>query len=120
MKGLGVTAVFGFVSFLLSYGLFVPSDLRPFNIISAAAAMAGYALGSQATKVVNWLRGTLMAVSALACLCFVVSYVIYVQRGSGEMSDVIWLAVLLFGIFFSFTFLMPLAGAVIEKKSFAG
>ena len=44
--GLAITALFGFVSGILSYGLFVPSDLKPFNLVGVAGSMSGYALGT--------------------------------------------------------------------------
>lgn len=79
--------------------------------------MAGFAVGSQLSKT---LAGTMrmilvVGLSGLCAIC-IVSYVIFIQRGSGETSDVILLAVLLFGIFFSLTFLMPLAGISIDEK----
>lgn len=78
--------------------------------------MSGYALGTQASNVQGWTRATLIVVSALVSLLCVISYVIFVQRGSGEANEVIRLAALLFGGFFALTFLMPLAGVSIEKN----
>ncbi len=116
MKGLTLIAFFGLVGYVLSWGLFVPSDLRPFNVIGVIASMSGYALGTQASNVQGWTRATLIVVSALISLLCVISYVIFVQRGSGEANEVIRLAALLFGGFFALTFLMPLAGVSIEKN----
>ncbi|MBR1071284.1 MULTISPECIES: hypothetical protein [Bradyrhizobium] len=114
--GLAITALFGFVSGILSYGLFVPSDLKPFNLVGVAGSMSGYALGTQAKNLPGFARAILIVISAVATVACIVAYVIYVQRGTGELVDVILLAVLLFGAFFSLTFLMPLAGVSIEKN----
>jgi hypothetical protein len=116
MKGLAVTVLFGFVGYVLSWGLFVPSDLRPFNVIGVVASMAGYALGTQANSVKGWARVTLIIASALVSVGCVISYVIHVQRGSGDAFEIIRLAALLFGGFFALTFLMPLAGVSIERN----
>lgn len=114
MPGLALTAVFGFVAFVLSYRFFVPSDLKSLNFIAAVASMAGSALGKQVPKAARRLRSVLIFGSAVVCVACVILYVVYVQRGSGDLSDVILLAVLLFGIFFTFTLLMPLAGIAIK------
>jgi hypothetical protein len=116
MKGLGVAALFGFVSFVLSYGLFLPGDLKSFSLIGAVASMVGFILGAQASKVIGLWRTALVIAMAALFLCCVISYVIFVPRGSGETGEVIRLALLLFGIFFSFTFLMPIAGFSIERR----
>jgi hypothetical protein len=114
--GLAITVVFGFVSGILSYGLFVPSDLAPFNLVGVVGSMSGYALGMQAKSLSKSVRTILIAVSAAMCVGSIVGYVIYVQRGTGEAVDFIMLAVLLFWVFFPLTFLMPLAGVSIEKN----
>jgi len=114
--GLAITALFGFVGYILSWGLFVPTDLKPFNLIGVVASMAGYALGTQAKDIAGWKRVSLIILSAVICLICVISYVIYVQRGSGDAFEVIRLAVLLFGGFFTLMFLMPLAGVSVEKR----
>jgi hypothetical protein len=114
--GLALTAIFGLVSGVLSYGLFVPSDLKPFNLVGAVGAMSGYALGSQAKGLQPWKRVGLIILSAAVCIGCIFAYVIYVQRGTGDVTDVITLGLLLFAIFFTFTFLMPLAGVSIEKN----
>jgi hypothetical protein len=114
--GLAVTALFGFVGYILSWGLFVPTDLKPLNLIGVAGSMSGYALGTQAKNTTGWARVTLIVLSSLVCFVCVISYVIYVQRGSGDAFEVVRLAALLFGGFFSLTFLMPLAGVSIEKN----
>ncbi|WP_213287569.1 hypothetical protein [Bradyrhizobium sp. sGM-13] len=116
MKGLGIAALFGFVSLILSYGLFLPSDLKSFSLIAAVASMAGYALGSQSSKIVGWGRVLLVVFMATATAVCVVTYTILVQRGSGEPLEVTFLAVLLFGIFFPFTFLLPLVGVSVGKS----
>jgi len=116
MKGLALTAAFGFVGYILSWGLFVPSDLRPFNIICVAASMSGYALGTHASNIAGRMRVFVIVVCALMCVICLISYVIYIQRGSGDAFEIIRLAILLFGVFFTLTFLMPLAGVSIEKQ----
>jgi len=114
--GLVITALFGFVSGILSYGLFVPSDLKPFNLVGVVGSMAGYALGMQAKSLPKSVHAILIAVSAALCVGCIIGYVIYVPRGTGEAVDVVVLAVLLFWIFFPLTFLMPLAGVSIERN----
>ena len=114
--GLALTVVFGFVAYILSWGLFVPTDLKPFNLIAVVASMAGYALGTQASTIAGWRRVVAIVVSTLICFVCVISYVIYVPRGSGDLFDVIRLACLLFGGFFALTFLMPLAKVTIDEN----
>jgi hypothetical protein len=116
MKGLGIAALFAFVGLMLSYGLFLPSDLKSFSLVAAAASMAGYALGTQSNKVSGAFRVVLIIVTSLICASCLVAYVIFVQRGSGETFEVVRLAILLFGAFFSFAFLMPLVGISIQQK----
>jgi hypothetical protein len=116
MKGLGIAALFGFVSLILSYGLFLPADLKSFCLIAGAASMAGYALGLQSSKLRSFGRAFLAIVLAVVCAASVVAYILFVQRGTGEQSDVIRLASLLFGVFFSFSFLMALVGVSIGQK----
>ena len=78
--------------------------------------MAGYALGSQAGKMTGFWRAFLVIVFAVVCAACVVAYILFVQRGAGEQFEVIRLASLLFGVFFSFSFLMPLVGVSIGQK----
>ena len=101
---------------MLSYGLFLPDDLKSFSLIGVVASMAGFILGAQASKAGGWLRTFLAIADAVLFLLCLISYVLFVPRGSGETGEVIKLALLLFGTFFSFTFLMPIAGFSIEKK----
>jgi hypothetical protein len=117
MAGIALTAVFGFVAYIISYGIFVPSDLKSFNLIAAVASMVGYALGNQVQNGAARLRIALIVANALLCVTCIVAYVVYVQRGSGDVLDVALLAVLLFCIFFSLTFVMPIAGLAIGKPT---
>jgi hypothetical protein len=117
MAGLALTALFGFVAFVLSYGFFVPSDLRYFSFLGAVGSMAGYPLGELTARAVStaWTRAALIILSAIICVATVVCYAIFVQRGTGEVADIVLLAILLTCIFLSFTFLMPMAGVTIGK-----
>lgn len=117
MKGLGIAALFAFVSFVTSYGLLLPSDLKSFSLIAAVASMAGYSVGAQSDRIVGARRVVLILFMAVLCVACVISYVIFVERGSGETIEVIRLAILLFGIFFPLTFLMPLVGLSFGKLS---
>lgn len=76
MPGLALTAVFGFVAFVLSYGFFVPSDLKSLNFIAAVASMAGSALGKQVPKAARRLRSVLIFGSAVVCVACVIFYVV--------------------------------------------
>jgi uncharacterized membrane protein AbrB (regulator of aidB expression) len=116
MMGLGIAALLGFVSTLLGYGLFVPDDLKSFCLVAGAASMAGYGLGSQSKKLTSFWRAFLTVVLAVACAACVVAYTLFVQRGTGEQFEVVRLASLLFGVFFSFSFLMPVVGVSIGQK----
>jgi hypothetical protein len=116
MKGLGITVLLAFVSLLLGYGLFLPSDLKSFSLIAAVASMAGYSLGTQSGKITGVWRVLLVIATAVSCVACVVAYVILIQRGLGETYEIVRLAGLLFWIFLSFTFLMPLAGFSIAEK----
>ncbi len=115
MKGF-ITALFGFVSLVLSYGLFLSADLKSFCLIAGAASMAGYDFGSQAGKMTGFWRAFLVIGLAVVCAVCVVAYILFVQRGTGEVFEVIRLASLLFGVFFSFSFLMSLVGVSIGQK----
>jgi len=116
MKGLGIAAVFGFVSLILSYGLFLPADLKSFCLVAGAASMAGYALGLQSSKMTGLWRAFLVIVLAVVSAACVIAYILFIQRGTGEQFEVIRLASLLFGVFFSFSFLMAFAGVSIGPK----
>lgn len=118
MAGLAITAVFGFVAFILSYGIFVPSDLKMFSLLGAIGSMAGFALGKLAAENVTNPKGRAgcIAISAVICVGAVIEYVVHIQREYADVSDIIVLALLLTTVFFSFTFLMPFAGVVIGKN----
>jgi hypothetical protein len=115
MRAIGITGLFGFVSLILSYGLFLPADLKSFSLIAAVASMAGYFLGNQIR--VRWAKILLVVVMAALCVACILSYVLLVERGSGDTIEVVRLALLLFGIFFSFSFLMPLVGFSIQQNA---
>jgi hypothetical protein len=118
MAGLAITALFGFVAYILSWGLFVPNDLKVFNILAAVASMAGYPLGELAVKNITSPRGqaACIASSAVVCVAAVIGYAILIQQGYADVSAIVILALLLTTIFFSLTFLMPFAGVVIGKR----
>jgi hypothetical protein len=61
-------------------------------------------------------EGDLLVVFSVVCAACVVAYILFVQRGTGEQFDVIRLAFLLFAVFFSFSFLLPLVGVTIGQK----
>jgi hypothetical protein len=118
MAGLVVPAVFAFVSLILSYGLFVPKDLQMFSLLAVVGSMAGYALGELAAKnVVNSkLRAIFIVIDAALCVGFVIVYAVRIEGVHANVSDIVALALLLTGIFLTFTFLMPLAGVRFERK----
>lgn len=119
MKGLGLTILFGVVSGIANHGLFISDDLRAYDLVAAAGAMAGYPLGvltSEAAKSAFW-RAFLILVSFIVCAGCVIAYIILVQAGSANVSMVVWLGVLIAFVFGSFFYLMPLAGVVINQRS---
>jgi hypothetical protein len=117
MKGLGIAALFAFVSFILSYGLFLPSDLKSFSLIAAIASMAGYFLGEQSTHIAfRFVKILLVIIMTAICAVCIVWYILFIQQRSGDTSDVKTLAILLFCIFFSFTFVMPMAGVSFQRS----
>jgi hypothetical protein len=101
---------------ILSYGVFLPADLKSFSLIAAAASMTGYFLGNQSTQLARLARVLLAVAAAALCVSCLLSYVILVERGSGDAFEVVRLGLLLFGIFFSFAFLMALVGFSIRTK----
>jgi hypothetical protein len=114
MIGLSLTALFGVVSYLLGYGIFVPEQLKVFNFIAAASAMAGYSLGNlvgQKAKNV-WLQAGLIIVALAVCTGSTLAYLIFSQQGAANVSDIVFLGALLATMFVSFWFLLPIAGVV--------
>jgi hypothetical protein len=108
---ISLTALWGFVAGIASHGLLVPEDLKAFDILAASASMAGLPLGkSAAEKLSNGYRNVAAVVSFLFCAAATVAYIILIQRGSANISDIVILAGLISVLFFSFSFLLPLAG----------
>jgi hypothetical protein len=118
MRGLGLTAVFGVVGYILSWGIFVPSELKVFNVIAAAAMMAGYPSGNLvAGKIKKSLHRILILIgTAIVCVGSAIAYVVKIQMGSAETFDVAVLGILLAVLFFSLSFLMPMAGVVLSRS----
>jgi hypothetical protein len=118
MMGLTLTALFAFVNYLISWGVFVPKQLQAFNLIAAASTMAGFPLGgltAQKIKKVGF-KVFLILADLVLCVASIIAYLILSQRGSADISDIILLAVLFSIMFFSFSFLLPIAGVTFDKK----
>jgi hypothetical protein len=108
---LSIVAVLSFVTLILSYGIPIPEDLGAFKLLGAAGALAGLPIGEMvAQKIKNQLKRALLIVGALiVCVGSLLYYLIYVQSGSANISDIVLLAIFLTVTFFSFTFLMAMA-----------
>jgi hypothetical protein len=115
--GLTISAVLAFVAGILSYGLFVPEDLRVFILLAAAGSMAGYALGDLTAKnTKNPIpRAICIALTLLVCGFALIKYLIGIQQGNANTADVVWLGVRLTTGFLSLTFLMAVSGVSISK-----
>ena len=118
MKGLGLTVLFGVIGGVISHGLFISNDLRAFDLVAAAGAMAGYPLGDLTAASVNnaFYRAVLIVISFALCAGSIIWYIILVQAGSANVSTIIFLGVLIAVIFASLFFLMPLAGIVVKER----
>lgn len=109
---LALTAVIGIVAFVLSYGLFVPEDLKSFTLLAVVGAMAGYTVGglvdrqTERASVRIWLvmGATLLAVASTLI------YVVLIQSGSANVAMVVFLGVMLTTVFFSFAAVTALSG----------
>jgi hypothetical protein len=117
MKGLSLTALFGGVAYLLNW-VFVPKGLEAFNLIAAIGAMAGYALGDLASQKITsaGTRALLVGCTSLAGVGCTLAYMLWVQEGAANQSDIISWGILVALIFFCFSSLMPVAGVLLETK----
>jgi hypothetical protein len=119
MKGLFIVGVFGFVGYLLSFGLFVPDELKSFHILGAAGSMAGYSLGETTKARVQspWALAALTLVSFVSVVVTTLWYTVSSQLGQAGAVQVGGLGILLSLLFFSFAYLMPLAGVAVGSKA---
>jgi hypothetical protein len=117
MQSLGLVALFGVVGYLLSFGIFIPRELSFFQLLAAVGMMAGYPIGRLSSGVNVILRITLLVLASLVCVAASITYVIRVQLGQSDMSDIVILALLITAFFFSFAFMMPFAGVIADKAS---
>jgi drug/metabolite transporter (DMT)-like permease len=118
MRGLTLTALFGIVSYFFSNYLLLPEELHVFSIFAAAGSMAGFALGDLTAKRIKDMRylSLVLGMALLICFASFLFYQIHIHRGSANVADLVWLgASITFG-FFSFFYLMPLAGVVVDKN----
>ena len=80
--------------------------------------MAGYPIGqiSSGQKIGPIAKIFVLVVAALICIATAILYVIRVQMGQSDTSDIVILALLIFGFFFSFAFLMPFGGVIVDRS----
>ena len=112
MGNIAIAGIFGFVALILSYGFFVPDELKFLNVIGAAGSMAGYLLGSRTIKrnIKGFFFWLVIALSLIVCVACAIGYHLLVNRAAGEVGELIGLTALLLGLFFSLTFLIAFAG----------
>lgn len=117
MKGLTIAAVFGLVGYLLSYGILVPSELQFFKILAAVGMMGGSAVGRLTADSVGrpFFRASLIIIAMLICIGAAILYVLMIQMGSANTSDIVELALLITTFFLSFAFLAPLSGVIFDR-----
>ena len=118
MRGLSVTALFGFVAYIVSHYLLVPDEFAVFSLLAAAGSMAGFALGEITAKRLKETQALalVLVIAMVVCFSCFIFYSIRIHGGSANVSDIVLLGVSVTFGFFSLTYLMPLAGIVIEKK----
>jgi hypothetical protein len=112
MIDLTLTALFGVVGYLLTYGIHIPDGLEVFHILSAAGMMAGYACGNVTASHIRSPGPKISVVAAALTVCFAsaMTYVVRVEAGSSNVLPIIFLGFLITTLFFSLAFLMPIAG----------
>jgi hypothetical protein len=119
MKGLGLAGLLAGVAYFISRFelVVVPDGLKALHILAAAGAIAGYILGEIASKHVTGAaaRAGLVLLSFLACIGSVVLYLFKGESGSANIADILLLVVLMPSIFFSFMFLLGIAGVTIAQ-----
>jgi hypothetical protein len=115
--GISIVAILAFVSNILSFGVLVPEELSAFRLLAAAGVMAGLPIGRTAAQTVTKQRHriALIIVALITCFSSLMFYLVFVQRGSANVSDIVWLGIFLTITFFSFTFLMAMAGIALVK-----
>jgi uncharacterized membrane protein YfcA len=118
MRGITLTALFGIVSYIFSHYLLEPEEFQIFSLLAAAGSMAGFALGELTAKRLKDKKYLSLVLGTALLLCFssFIFYQIYVHRGSANVADLVWLGASITLGFFSFFYLMPLAGVVVDKK----
>lgn len=118
MPALGLYSLFGIVAYLSTFGILIPSELAVFRILAAAGTMAGFSCGDVAASHVKRpvIKVGIVLLALLFCCACGLLYAIRIQAGSANVSDIILLGVVLTGFFFSFAFLMPVAGVKLVLK----
>lgn len=122
MKGLTLAGLFAAISYALGYGIFIPKELEAFKLIAAASAMGGFGIGSlvaQKLKSIAW-KAALIILAMVTCVGVILTYVIRVQVGAADISDIVILGILVATLFFSLWFLLPIAGVVANDKKKEG
>lgn len=114
MRQLSLTAVFAFVSFILSYGISVP-DIS-FNLLAAASAACGQYTGSLVAKssASALTKGLTSIAFLLGTGAAFLTYLPIVERGSADVGVVVLLAIDLMAGFFCLSCLLAITGIRIE------
>jgi hypothetical protein len=121
MRGLSLPAIAAAVAVILAY-FFVPPELKlPFTLFAAVAAIAGYESGRLAFGKIRRTGARIASICLAAIICIVsgMRYVVEIQMGSADTSDIVLLGLWLFVFFFSFTFLAAFVGINIWKSGSA-
>jgi len=112
MKTTAYYVIAAIVSYVFSYGIFVPSDLRQFTLLAIVGTMCGIKIAALWNGSLRSRRARSFAIG-IDALAFTVSlfcYIFAIQGGSANRSDIVVLGLLLFIIFFSFAAVFPLTG----------
>jgi hypothetical protein len=116
-KAFTLGGVFTAVEALITYFL-VPHDLKPTFIVLAAVMMiAGYAIGhiSSGKAKRSRTKVVLLLAAAVVCSASAIAYMIMINMGSSDISDVVMIAVVFAAFFGAFAFLTAFSGLKLDK-----
>ena|SRR5215216_5632571 len=115
--GITITTLSGAVSYFLSLGLTVPTDLEFLRILAIGGAVAAYPFSTLTTKrFKGW--GLVVCTTATLVVLFVslLSYVFLIDRGAISQSMIVLLAFLMTLIFFSLFYLISIGVGLAAKS----
>jgi len=114
-----IVGVFGFVAYVMSYGILIPEGLDVLRIISAIGAMAGYVVGQELRNKIEgfWPRVLSALGAGIVSTTSFIWYVIYVEQNYSGAPVVIKLGILIALAFFGLAFLVGTVGVGVSFEA---